>query len=104
MIAVRKQKERTFTADSKIKNIGYQNKNIGSQIAMTGALATTSKAMGEINKIMRPEKMGEDLRAFQQANMKMSMTDEMSMYHTMNYESFILLMYFVYFFFLWLLQ
>lgn len=34
---------------------------------------------GEMNKIMRPEKIGADMRAFQQANMKMEMTDEMSM-------------------------
>lgn len=80
LIDVRKQKERTFAADSKIKSIGFQNKNIGSQIALSGALATTSQTMGEMNKILRPEAIGADLRAFQQANMKMSMTDEMSMY------------------------
>lgn len=47
---------------------------------MSGALATTSKTMGEMNKILRPEAIGADLRAFQQANMKMTMTDEMSMH------------------------
>lgn len=75
---MRKQKDRTYQANSKLKSVGFQNKNIGSQVAMTGALATTAKTMGDINKIMRPEAIGADMRAFQQANMKMEMTDEMS--------------------------
>lgn len=77
LITLRKQKDRTYKANSKLKSVGFQNKNIGSQIAMTGALATTAKTMGDINKIMRPEAIGADMRAFQQANMKMEMTDEM---------------------------
>lgn len=53
---------------------------MGANIAISGAMATTSKTMGEMNKVMRPEKIGADMRAFQQANMKMEMTDEMSMF------------------------
>lgn len=78
LITMRKQKDRTYQANNKLTSIGYQNKNMGAQIAMSGVLATTSKAMGEMNKIVRPEAIGADLRAFQQANMKMEMTDEMS--------------------------
>lgn len=51
---------------------------MGANVAITGAMATTSKTMGEMNKIMRPDKIAGDMRAFQQANMKMEMTDEMS--------------------------
>lgn len=75
---MRKQKDRTYQANSKLKSIEFQNKNIGAQIAVGGAMATTAKAMGEMNKIVRPEAIGADMRAFQQANMKMEMTDEMS--------------------------
>lgn len=51
---------------------------MGANIALSGAMATTAKTMGEMNKIMRPEAIAGDMRAFQQANMKMEMTDEMS--------------------------
>lgn len=78
LIQVRKQKNRTYAANSKISSVGFQNKAMGANIAISGAMATTSKTMGEMNKIMRPEKIAGDMRAFQQANMKMEMTDEMS--------------------------
>lgn len=52
---------------------------MGANIALSGAMATTSQTMGEMNKIMRPEKIAGDMREFAQANMKMEMTDEMSM-------------------------
>lgn len=78
LIAVRKQKNRTLTANSKITSVGFQNKNMGANIALSGAMATTSETMGEMNKIMRPEKIAGDMRKFAEANMKMEMTDEMS--------------------------
>lgn len=78
MIALRKQKTRTFAANSKISSVGFQNKNMGANIALTGAMGTTAETMGEMNKVMRPDKIAGDMRAFQQANMKMEMTDEMS--------------------------
>lgn len=40
-------------------------------------MASTSKTMGDMNKIMNPAAMGKNLRDFQAANMKMEMTDEM---------------------------
>lgn len=79
LIQVRKQKNRTYAANSKISSVGFQNKSMGANIALSNAMGTTSKTMGEMNKIMRPDKIAGDMRAFQQANMKMEMTDEMSM-------------------------
>ena len=81
LIQLRKQKTRTYAANSKISSIGFQNKNMGANIALSGAMATTSKTMANMNKIMRPEAIAGDMRAFQQANMKMEMTDEMSKCH-----------------------
>lgn len=77
LIQLRKQKTRTFAANSKITSIGFQNKAITSNMAITDAMGTTSKTMGDMNKIMNPEAMGKNLRDFQAANMKMEMTDEM---------------------------
>lgn len=78
LIVLRKQKNRTFAANSKITSIGFQNKNMGANIVLSEAMGETAKTMGSINKIMKPEAIAGDMRSFQQANMKMEMTDEMS--------------------------
>lgn len=77
LVQIRKQKARTFAANSKITSIGYQNKNIGTNIALSSAMGTTAKTMGDMNKIMRPEAIAGSMRDFQKANMTMEMTDEM---------------------------
>lgn len=77
LVEIRKQKARTFAANGKITSIGYQNKAMGTNIALTNAMSTTSKTMSEMNKIMKPESISATVRDFQQANMKMEMTDEM---------------------------
>lgn len=78
LIQLRKQKTRTIAANSKITSVGYQNKNMGANIALTGAMASTAKTMGTMNKLMRPEAIAADMHAFQRANAQMEMTDEMS--------------------------
>ncbi|XP_067645286.1 charged multivesicular body protein 2b-B isoform X1 [Eurosta solidaginis] len=77
LVEIRKQKSRTFAATSKITSIGYQNKTIGTNIALADAMGTTAKTMGDMNKVMRPESISANVRDFQQANMRMEMTDEM---------------------------
>lgn len=74
---MRKQKNRTYAANSKISSVGMQNKTMGANIALAGAMKTTTKTMADMNKIMRPEAIAGDMKAFQMANMKMEMTDEM---------------------------
>lgn len=78
LIQCRKQKNRTFAANSKITSIGFQNKAMTSNIALTDAIASTSKTMGDMNKLTNPEGIAKNLRDFQRENMKMEMTDEMS--------------------------
>lgn len=77
LVEIRKQKARTFAANSKITSIGYQNKTIGTNVALSEAMGTTAKTMADMNKIMKPESIAANVRDFQQANMKMEMTDEM---------------------------
>uniref|UniRef100_D3TNI8 Putative assembly/vacuolar sorting protein n=1 Tax=Glossina morsitans morsitans TaxID=37546 RepID=D3TNI8_GLOMM len=77
LVEIRKQKSRTFAANSKITSIGYQNKTIGTNVALSNAMGTTAKTMAEMNKVLRPEGIAANVRDFQQANMKMEMTDEM---------------------------
>lgn len=58
--------------------MSVQNKAMGANIAIAGAMGTTAKTMGEMNKLMKPEKIAADMGAFQRENAKMDMTDEMS--------------------------
>lgn len=61
----------------KITSIGYQNKNMGANVALSDAMSSTAQTMANMNKIMKPEAIAANVRNFQQANMKMEMTDEM---------------------------
>lgn len=87
LIVLRKQKNRTYAANSKITSVGFQNKSMGANIALTEAMGTTAKTMGDMNKLMKPEAIAGDMRKFQQANMKMEMTDEMSMFTRCHFQS-----------------
>ncbi|CAG9863857.1 unnamed protein product [Phyllotreta striolata] len=77
LIALRKQKQRTYTANSKIQNIAFQNKNISANVKLADAMSVAGKTMGDMNKIMNPEQISATINAFSRENMKMEMTDEM---------------------------
>lgn len=77
LVQIRKQKSRTYSANSKITSINMQNKAMGSNIAMANAMQTTTKTMSSMNKVMRPDQIAGTVRDFSQANMRMEMTDEM---------------------------
>lgn len=100
LVEIRKQKARTYAASGmsitihrifliiqnklfymlyigKITSIGYQNKNMGANVALSDAMSSTAQTMANMNKIMKPEAIAANVRNFQQANMKMEMTDEM---------------------------
>ncbi|XP_063226760.1 charged multivesicular body protein 2b-B isoform X2 [Bacillus rossius redtenbacheri] len=77
LVQLRKQKARSLAAGSKVRSIGFQNKAMGANAKLAGAMGTTSKTMADMNTIMKPEKIAADMRAFGQAAMKMEMTEEM---------------------------
>lgn len=76
LVEIRKQKSRSYAATGKIQSIGYQNKNMGANIALGEVMGTTAKTMVNMNKVMRPEAIAGTVRDFQHANMRMEMTDE----------------------------
>jgi len=51
---------------------------MGANIKLANAMSTTAKTMTDMNKLMKPEQVAADMRAFSQASTKMDMTDEMS--------------------------
>ncbi|KAJ9580177.1 hypothetical protein L9F63_004160 [Diploptera punctata] len=77
LVQLRKQKTRTYAASSKVQSIGVSNKAMGANMKLANAMSTTAKTMQDMNRIMKPEQVAADMRAFGQASMKMDMTDEM---------------------------
>ncbi|XP_045773086.1 charged multivesicular body protein 2b-B [Maniola jurtina] len=77
LVQMRNQKTRLYTANSKISSVQIHNKAMGANIAIAGAMGTTAKTMGSMNKIMNPQQIAKDMEAFKQANLKMDMTDDM---------------------------
>ncbi|GLG98041.1 Charged multivesicular body protein 2b-B [Gryllus bimaculatus] len=77
LIQLRKQKTRTYAVNSKISGIAAQNKTMGANIKLADAMSTTAKTMGQMNALMKPEKIAADTKAFSQQMMKLDMTDEM---------------------------
>jgi len=77
LVQLRKQKTRFYAANSKITSVGMQNKAMGANIALAGAMRTASKTMGNMNKVMDPQKLAGEMAKFQRENAKMEMTDEM---------------------------
>ncbi|XP_072949119.1 charged multivesicular body protein 2b [Epargyreus clarus] len=77
LVQLRKQKTRIYTANSKISSVQIHNKAMGANIAIAGAMGTTAKTMGTMNKIMNPQQIAKDMEAFKHASAKMDMTDEM---------------------------
>ncbi|XP_047991548.1 charged multivesicular body protein 2b-B [Leguminivora glycinivorella] len=77
LVQLRKQKTRLYAANSKISNVQMTNKTMGANIAIAGAMGTTAKTMGSINKVMNPQQIAKDMEAFKHANARLDMTDEM---------------------------
>ncbi|CAK1556363.1 unnamed protein product [Leptosia nina] len=77
LVQLRNQKTRIYSANSKISSVQIHNKAMGANIAIAGAMGTTARTMGNMNKVMNPQQIAKDMDAFKHASAKMDMTDEM---------------------------
>ncbi|CAF4881603.1 unnamed protein product [Pieris macdunnoughi] len=77
LVQLRNQKTRIYSANSKISTVQIHNKAMGANIAIAGAMGTTAKTMGSMNKIMNPQQIAKNMEAFKHANARMDMTEEM---------------------------
>jgi len=77
LVQLRKQKTRTYAMNSKMQSIGTQQKMMHSNMKMADAMATTTKTMVDMNKVMDPMKTAKTMQEFEKQNMKMEMTEEM---------------------------
>ena len=51
---------------------------MGANVKLAEAMGETAKTMGQMNKVMDPQKLAGTMREFEMANAKMSMTEETS--------------------------
>uniref|UniRef100_A0A069DPK4 Putative assembly/vacuolar sorting protein n=1 Tax=Panstrongylus megistus TaxID=65343 RepID=A0A069DPK4_9HEMI len=77
LVQVRAQKNRALSFNSKIQGVSTQNRMIGANAKLAGAVSTTAQTMKNINNILKPEQIAADMRTFQQSSMKMDMTEEL---------------------------
>lgn len=77
LVQLRKQRNRTYAASSKLTSMSTQTKVMNSQMKMAGAMSSTAKTMQAVNKKMDPQKTLQTMQDFQKENMKMGMTEEM---------------------------
>jgi len=77
LVNVRKQKTRTYSAQSKVQAVGSASKAMGANVKMAETMGATSKVMADMNKMMNPQQVAKNMQEFEAANMKMGMTEEM---------------------------
>ncbi|KAJ8916131.1 hypothetical protein NQ315_004498 [Exocentrus adspersus] len=77
LVQLRKQKQRSYAAGSKVQGVAFQNKAMGANAKLADAMGVAGKTMSDMNRTMRPEQIGAIVNAFSRENMKMEMTDEM---------------------------
>ena len=78
LVQMRKQKTRTFTVQSQIRGAKNQAHTMGANVKMAETMGQTTKVMGQMNKIVDPQKIAKTMQEFEMANAKMEMTEETS--------------------------
>jgi len=77
LINVRKQKTRTYGATSKVQAVSSATKAMGANVKLAETMATTTKTMTNMNKMMNPAQVAKNMQEFDMANTKMGMTEEL---------------------------
>ncbi|XP_045476232.1 charged multivesicular body protein 2b-B isoform X2 [Harmonia axyridis] len=77
LVRLRKQKNNTYAANSKIQGIGIQNKMMSANAKLAESMGVAGRSMAEMNRILKPEQIAANVNAFGRESMKMNMTDEM---------------------------
>lgn len=77
LVNMRKQRTKSLGVGSRVQAISNQQKIMHSNMKMAGAMATTTKTMQQMNKVMDPMKTAQTMQAFERESAKMGMTEEM---------------------------
>jgi len=76
LVQMRKQKTRTYTAQSQIRGAKNQAHTMGANVKLAETMGQTTKVMGQMNKMVDPQKVAKTMHDFEMANAKMEMTEE----------------------------
>merc|ERR1711993_54277 len=76
LIQMRKQKTRTYVVQSQIRGANSQSKVMGANVKLAESMGQTTKVMGQMNKMVDPQKMAKTMMEFERENAKMEMTEE----------------------------
>merc|ERR1711902_386601 len=76
LVQMRKQKNRTYTAQSQIRGAKNQAHTMGANVKLAETMGQTTKVMGQMNKLVDPQKVAKTMHDFEMANAKMEMTEE----------------------------
>ena len=60
-----------------VQAAGSAAKAMGANVKLAETMATTTKTMGNMNKMMNPQQVAKTMQEFDMANTKMEMTEEM---------------------------
>ena len=60
-----------------VQAAGSAAKTMGANVKLAETMATTTKTMGNMNKMMNPQQVAKTMQEFDMANTKMGMTEEM---------------------------
>ncbi|KAF2364841.1 Snf7 family [Trinorchestia longiramus] len=81
LVVVRKQKTRSYTAQSKITGISGQQKAMGANYQLANSMQSATSTMQSMNKIMNPQAVAQNMRNFEKAAAQLNMTDEIGGTH-----------------------
>lgn len=76
LVNIRKQKTRTYAANSRISSVAAQQKSMQANVKLAGAMGSATKTMVNMNQIMKPEDIAKNMRDFEQASAKLDMSEE----------------------------
>jgi len=77
LVQMRKAKTRTYAAKGKVATVGTTAKVMQANTKMAEVMGETTKAIGQMNKVMNPAKLNKTLQEISKETTKMEMTDEM---------------------------
>ncbi|KAB7500601.1 Charged multivesicular body protein 2b [Armadillidium nasatum] len=76
LVQIRKQKNRTYAANSRITSVASQQKVMHANVKLSDAMGATAKTMGNMNKIMNPAQVAQTMQEFEKASTKLDMSEE----------------------------
>merc|ERR1719470_147311 len=76
-MAVKKEKGLLIMFMFQVQAAGSAAKAMGANVKLAETMATTTKTMGNMNKMMNPQQVAKTMQEFDMANTKMEMTEEM---------------------------